>query len=348
MILRVGEAILPPSLIPLLSILISVTAIVLIAPVIMMYLTWLERKVIARMQNRIGPNRVGKFGLLQPLADGIKMLIKEDIVPLPADRFVHFLAPVAVVVPSLLLFAVLPFGRNMTAANLDIGLLFFLAVSSIGTLAIFMGGWGSRNKFSLLGAMRALAQMVSYEVPLILSVVPVVMIAGSLSTVKIVEAQGGWGGLKWFVFTPWGLVGFIIFFIGSVAEVNRTPFDIPEGESEIVAGFHTEYSGMKFAIFFLAEYANMFAVSAIVVVLFFGGYLSPIGYLGNTLGLLWLIPVEQLLWFTFKGVAFVLVQMWLRWTLPRLRVDQLMAICWKYLIPIAFVNLLIVGLITLI
>ena len=328
-ILRILGSFLPSSLMPFLSILISITAIAIFAPATMMYLTWLERKVIGRMQNRFGPNRVGIYGLLQPIADGIKMLTKEDVVPLEADRAVHFLAPVAVVVPSLLLFSVLPFGRGMTAASLDIGLLFFIAVSSLGTLAIFMGGWASRNKFSLLGAMRALAQMISYEVPLVLSVVTVVMTTGSLSTDKIVEAQGGWHGLRWFVFTPWGVVGFLIFFICAVSEVNRTPFDIPEGESEIVAGFHTEYSGMKFALFYMAEFLGAFAYSALGATLFLGGWQGPF--------------LPSWIWFGLKTYLLVFVMIWLRGTFPRLRVDQLMGYAWKFLLPMGLVNILAAG-----
>ncbi len=328
-ILQIAEAFLPSGLLPFVSILVSITAIAIFAPAVMMYLTWLERKVIGRMQNRYGPNRVGKFGLLQPIADGIKMLTKEDIVPAKADRFGHFLAPVAVVVPSLLLFSVLPFGRNMIAADLEIGLLFFLAISSVGTLAIFIGGWGSRNKFSLLGAMRALAQMVSYEVPLVLSIVTVVMMVGSLSTMDIVEAQSGWNGFRWFIFTPWGFFGFLIFFIGSVAEVNRTPFDIPEGESEIVAGFHTEYSGMKFALFYMAEFLGAFAFAALGATLFFGGWQGPF--------------LPSWLWFGLKTFVLVFVIIWLRGTFPRLRVDQLMGYAWKFLLPMALVNILAAG-----
>ncbi|MBI4436748.1 MAG: NADH-quinone oxidoreductase subunit NuoH [Candidatus Omnitrophica bacterium] len=328
-ILQFAESFLPAPLLPFLSILVSITAIAIFAPLTMMYLTWLERKVIGRMQNRFGPNRVGIYGLLQPIADGIKMLTKEDVIPLGADRVTHFLAPVAVVVPSLLLFSVLPFGRNMTAVNLDIGLLFFIAVSSIGTLAIFMGGWASRNKFSLLGAMRAFAQMISYEVPLVLSVVTVVMIVGSLSTEKIVEAQSGWGGLRWFVFTPWGFVGFMLFFICSVSEVNRTPFDIPEGESEIVAGFHTEYSGMKFALFYMAEFLGAFAYSAMAATLFLGGWQGP------------LLP--SWLWFGLKTFCLVFTMIWLRGTFPRFRVDQLMSYAWKFLFPMGLSNILAAG-----
>lgn len=316
----------PPLGVVLLSILISITAIAIFAPITMMYLTWLERKIVGRIQNRYGPNRVGKFGLLQPVADGIKMLIKEDIVPVGADRVVHFPAPIFVVVPSLLLFSVLPFGRGMIAADLEIGLLFFIAISSLGTLAIFMGGWASRNKFSLLGAMRAIAQMVSYEVPLVLSVVTVIMISGSLSTRAIVEAQAGW----WYLFTPWGLVGFVIFFICAVSEVNRTPFDIPEGESEIVAGFHTEYSGMKFALFYMAEFLNAFAFSALGATLFLGGWQGP------------LLP--SWVWFGLKTFSLIFIMIWFRGTFPRLRVDQLMSYAWKFLLPMGLANILAAGL----
>jgi NADH-quinone oxidoreductase subunit H len=221
-----------------------------------------------------------------------------------------------------------------------------------------MAGWASNNKYSLLGSMRSVAQIISYEIPTILVVLSLVMISGSMSLHTLSEQQTGYawnwyifGGpgaeLSKFLLIPFMFIGFLIIYISTLAEVNRTPFDIPEAESELVSGYHTEYSGMKFAMFFLAEYANMFAVSAIVVALFLGGYQSPVGYLGNLLGAEWMIPIEQFFWFTVKGVFFVFVQMWLRWTLPRLRVDQLMAVSWKYLIPIAFVNLIIIGLITL-
>jgi NADH-quinone oxidoreductase subunit H len=230
-------------------------------------------------------------------------------------------------------------------------------VSGLVVAGILMAGWSSNNKYSLLGAMRSAAQIISYEIPTIIVVLTIVMITGTLSLNKLSELQsdyfwnwmifGGPGfGLHKFLLIPFMFIGFIILYISTLAEVNRTPFDIPEAESELVAGYHTEYSGMKFAMFFLAEYANMFAVSAIVAAVFFGGYQSPFGYLGNAFNLPWLIPIEQFFWFTSKGLFFVFVQMWLRWTLPRLRVDQLMAVCWKYLIPISFVNLIIVGLIS--
>jgi len=219
------------------------------------YTTLVERKALGRVQNRYGPNRVGRWGILQPLADGVKLLIKEDIVPRSADKFTHFLAPVMAVIPSLLLFAIVPVGPGLVPVNLNIGILFAFAISTASVLALFMGGWASRNKFSLLGAVRAVAQVVSYEVPMVLAAVAVVMAAGSLSTLAIARAQGG-GILNvshWFVFRPWGFVGFVLFTIGAMAESARTPFDIPEAESEIIAGYHTEYSGFKFALFQLGE-----------------------------------------------------------------------------------------------
>ncbi|MBI4226840.1 MAG: NADH-quinone oxidoreductase subunit H [Candidatus Omnitrophica bacterium] len=219
--------------------------ILALAPIVMMWLTWIERKTIARIQNRFGPTRVGRYGLLQPLADGIKMLTKEDVVPAGADRWLHTLAPIVIVVPALLVFAVVPFGSRAIMTDLNTGLLFFLAVTSTQTIAIFMAGWGSRNTFSLLGALRTVAQLVAYEVPMVLSLATVVMAAGSLSTTAIVEAQAA----RWFVATPWGFPAFAIFLVCALAEVNRTPFDLPEAESELGAGFHTEYSGMKFALF---------------------------------------------------------------------------------------------------
>ena len=298
----------------------------------------LERKVSAHIQDRLGPMRVGYHGILQTLADILKLIQKEDIIADSNDKPLFNIAPVLVFAGSYAVFAAIPFTSSYIGSNINLGLFYIIGISGIVVIGILMAGWASNNKYTLLGAMRSAAQLISYEIPTLMIVVTILMmIFGGQAT-----------GIAKILLIPFMIVGFVVIYISTLAEVNRTPFDISEAESELVSGYHTEYSGMKFAIFFLAEYANMFAVSAIVVVLFFGGYLSPIGYLGNTLGLLWLIPVEQLLWFTFKGVAFVLVQMWLRWTLPRLRVDQLMAICWKYLIPIAFVNLLIVGLITLI
>ena len=311
----------------LVSIKISIVAFAILGPVTMMYLTLIERKVVARMQNRIGPNRVGKWGLLQPFADGIKMLTKEDVVPTLADPVIHMLAPILIVMPALLVFAVIPFGRNMTAVNLNIGLLFFIAISSTTTIAIFMASWGSRNKFSMLGGMRSVAQMISYEIPLVLSAVPVILMCSSLSTNTIVDSQAGWGGLKWFVFTPWGLVAFVIFFLCGVAEVNRSPFDLPEAESELVAGFHTEYSGMKFALFYMAEFMNSFTISGLCATLFLGGWQGPF--------------LPSWLWFFLKTYFLIFIMIWFRGTLPRFRVDQMMGLAWKFLLPLSLVNIFV-------
>src|SRR5438874_755141 len=238
----------------------------------------LERKILGRIQNRYGPNRVGPFGLFQPIADGIKLLIKEDIVPTRADKVVHFLAPIMMAAPAILALGVIPYGRNMTAFTIDGGILFFFAVGSATELAVFMAGWGSNNKFSMLGAMRAIAQMVSYELPLIITVLPVVMVVGSLTADRIVAAKGDYtDGLipRWFAFTPWGAAAFILFFVSGLVESNRTPFDVPEGESEIVAGHMTEYSGFKYATFFMSEYIRMFAISGLGITLFLGGWHAP-------------------------------------------------------------------------
>ena len=325
-LLTLAGGFLPEWALVLVSIFISIGAIAALGPVTMMYLTWFERKLIGRIQNRIGPNRVGIFGLLQPLADGVKMLTKEDIVPEGADKTVHLLAPLVTVIPALLVFAVLPFGRKMVAVDLNVGLLFFIAVSATTTIAIFMGAWASRNKFSLLGGMRSVAQLVSYEVPMVLSLVPVILATGSLSTVSIVEAQSGWHGMHWNVFTPWGFFAFIIFYLCGVAECNRTPFDLPEAESEIVAGFHTEYSGMKFALWYMAEFMNVFTISGLTATLFLGGYQGP-------------AFLPSWAWFFMKTYALVFVMMWFRGTLPRLRVDQLMGFAWKFLLPLTLVNI---------
>ena len=322
-----------------------------------LFAVWWERKISAHMQDRLGPMRVGWHGWLQTVADILKLLQKEDIVPRDVDKPLFNLAPVLVFMGSYAVFAAIPFSGAFIGANIDLGLFFIIAVSGLVVAGILMAGWASNNKYSLLGAMRSAAQIISYEIPTMIVVVTIVMITGTLNLQTLTEMQTGyfWNwmifggpgtGIEKFLFIPFMVIGFIILYISTLAEVNRTPFDIPEAESELVGGYHTEYSGMKFAMFFLAEYANMFAVSAIVAAVFFGGYQSPFGYLGNTLGVEWLIPIEQFFWFTAKGLFFIFVQMWLRWTLPRLRVDQLMAICWKYLIPISFVNLLIVGLIT--
>jgi NADH-quinone oxidoreductase subunit H len=308
----------------------KMTIILVLAPVGMMYLTWMERKVVARMQDRVGPNRVGPYGLLQPAADGIKMLTKEDVVPVNADRFFHTLAPIIVVVPSLFLFTFLPFGREIIAAPLMTGLLFFVAVGSTGTLAIFMAGWSSRSVFPLLGAVRSAAQLIAYEVPFMLALAAVPMIAGSLNMLDIVGAQAATG---WYIFTPWGFFGFGLLLTAGLAEVNRTPFDLPEAESEIVGGFHTEYSGMKFALFYMAEFLSTLALGALLSVLFLGGWTGPqIPFLPQTL--------QQIFWMAFKTFSLVFVAFWVRATLPRFRIDQLMGFAWKVLIPMGLANLL--------
>jgi NADH-quinone oxidoreductase subunit H len=318
------------------SALVSVVAILAVFASLFAVTTVLERKGLGRIQNRYGPNRVGPFGLLQPLADGIKSLTKEDVVPHAADTAVHFLAPLILVIAAFSLYAVLPVGRNMVLANLDAGLLFFFAVSSVMEIAIFTAGWSSRNKYSLLGAMRAIAQMISYEVPLILASVTVIMAAGSLSTVSIVEKQAGYSGIvpHWFVFTPWGFAGFVLFMIAAVAESNRSPFDLPEGESEIVAGYYTEYSGFKFALFFLGEYIGLFAISGLGITLFLGGWAAPLSFLT------W---IPSYVWFFTKLLTLIAFFIWVRGTLPRLRMDQLMNFAWKFMLPMALLNLVTTG-----
>jgi NADH-quinone oxidoreductase subunit H len=318
-------------------VLLAVIAIVCVFPALFALTVLLERKGLGRMQNRYGPNRVGPYGILQPIADGVKSLTKEDIVPLSADAAVHFLAPLVLVVAVFMGFAVLPMGRNMVLADMDAGLLFFFAMSASTELAVFMAGWSSRNKYSLLGAMRAVAQMISYEVPLLMSSVVVVMIAGSLSLTKIVEAQNQYTGIfpHWYIFTPWGCAGFLIYAVAATSETNRSPFDLPEGESELVAGYHTEYSGFKFALFFLGEYVSMFSISGLGATLFLGGWSAPFSFLG------W---VPSWIWFFSKLMLSICVFIWLRGTLPRLRQDQLMNFAWKFVLPLSLLNLMVTAL----
>jgi len=303
-----------------------------------LFAVWLERKVSAHMQDRLGPMRVGGWhGWAQTIADILKLIQKEDIVPTAADKKLHLLAPYVVFIGSYAAFATIPFSSAYVGSNLNIGLFYIIAVSSIVVVGILMAGWSSNNKWSLFGAVRSAAQIVSYEIPTALSLLAVVMIAGTLNLQEINQQQAGWLW-QWFIFRkfPFVFIAFVIYFVASLAETNRTPFDIPEAESELVAGYHTEYSGMKFALFFLAEYANMFAVSAIGATLFLGGWNSPFGeYLSG--------PLWGAFWFISKGLFFVFVQMWLRWTLPRLRVDQLMHISWKVLTPWAFACIIGVG-----
>jgi NADH-quinone oxidoreductase subunit H len=295
------------------------------AVVAVLFLTWMERKVVARIADRIGPNRWGPFGLFQPFADAIKMLIKEDIVPAKADRWLFNLAPVVIMIPALLIYAVIPFGDGMYATDLNIGILYMVALGSITMLAMLMAGWSSANKYALLGAFRSVAQLVSYEVPMVLVIVSVVMITGSLSMVKIVENQN----IPYILLMP---VAFVVYLCCAAAEVGRSPFDLLEADSEIVAGYFIEYSGMKFAMFFLAEYINLFAVSAICTTLFLGGWKGPI--------------LPPYIWFLIKCFAVIFVLMWFRGTWPRFRIDQMLDFAWKVLVPLALLNIFVVGVVT--
>jgi NADH-quinone oxidoreductase subunit H len=318
----------------------SVIAIVVILGVfgtLFAFLTLAERKILGRIQNRPGPNRVGWAGILQPFADAIKMLTKEDIVPRTADPVLHYLAPVALVSFSLLSLAVIPYGRHLVPLDLDSGVLYFFAASASSELSVFMAGWAGRNKYALLAAMRALAQLISYELPLLLSVVPVVMIAGTLSPSGIVAAQSGWRiGIipHWNIVTPWGFAGFAIFMVAALAEANRSPFDLPEAESELIAGHLTEYSGFKYALFFMAEYFAMIALSGMAVTLFLGGWQAPFEVLQF---------IPSYAWFAIKLLALLLGFIWIRATLPRLRIDQLMRLAWKFMVPLALINLVTVA-----
>jgi len=296
------------------------------------YLVWLERKFLARLQIRYGPNRAGKFGLLQPIADTIKMLTKEDIVPAEADRFIFLLAPAVVATTALMMFAVVPFGSSLTIfgkkvplviSDLNVGLLYVFALSSLGVYGVAMGGWASNSKYSLLGGIRGAAQMISYELALGLSLVPIVMLADSFSIVEIVKAQEKY---------PFILVqplAFVIFMISAMAESKRIPFDLPEAENELGAGYHTEYSGIRFGLFFLGEYVHLQVLGALVAVLFLGGWRGPI------------LPPP--VWLFIKIIFVALMMIWVRGTLPRLRYDQLMALGWKVLIPAALLNIMITG-----
>ena len=318
-------------------VLLCVVGIIVTFPALFAVTVLLERKGLGRMQNRYGPNRVGPYGIFQPVADGIKSLTKEDIVPRSADAVVHFMAPVFLVVVVFMGYAVLPMGRNMTLVNMDAGVLFFFAIGASTELSVFMAGWSSRNKYSLLGAMRAVAQMISYEVPLLMSSLAVVMITGSLSPNKIVDAQNQYtyGLPHWYIFTPWGFAGFVLFAIAATAETNRSPFDLPEGESELVAGYFTEYSGFKFALFFLGEYVGMLGISGLGTTLFLGGYSAPLQVLGF---------VPSWCWFFGKVMLSMCVFIWVRGTLPRLRQDQLMNFAWKFVLPLTLLNLFVAAL----
>lgn len=309
-----------------------------------LFAIWLERKISAHVQDRLGPMETGGWhGWSQTIADTLKLLIKEDIIPSAADKILFRLAPYVVIVGAIASFAVIPLGAFIVGVDLNIGVYYIVAISSLTVIGILMAGWSSHNKWALYGAMRSAAQMVSYEIPIGLSLLVPLLIHGTMSLQELVSVQEG-GFWRWTIFRvpPFALIAFLIYFWASLAETNRTPFDIPEAESELVAGYHTEYSGMRFAMFFLAEYANMFLVSLVASILFLGGWHAPFSawevspqthpVWHSILGAFWVVA---------KGLGLVAVQMWIRWTLPRLRVDQLMHLCWKVLLPFSFANVLL-------
>ena len=323
----------------------SITEMVLIATAYLilfavagLYLVYFERKVAAWFQLRLGPNRVGPFGLFQTMADALKLVSKELTSTDRIDKLLYNLAPYFVIITSLTALAVFPFSKQFQAFDINIGVFFLIAVSSIGVIGILLGGWSSNNKYALIGAMRSGVQTISYELSVGLSILTMVLLTGSLQLSEIIEFQrtGGWLILQGHV--P-AVIAFMIFMIAGTAETNRAPFDLVEAESELGAGFHTEYSGMKFAYFFLAEFINMFIIASLAVVLFFGGWLSPFGI---TEGITWF---PEVLWFLIKVVVIIFLMMWFRWTFPRLRVDQLLTLEWKYLLPINLVNIVFMAII---
>jgi NADH-quinone oxidoreductase subunit H len=345
---------LPDWLVILLAYLIIITLVLIAIPATFMLQVWVERRVVARMQDRLGPNRAGPAGLLQSVADGVKMFTKEDVTPRAADRWVHLLAPIVVLAPVVFMFAVIPWARGVVPADVNVAVLFVLAVSSVSAVGLMMAGWGSNNKFALLGAMRAVAQMISYEIPAVLSLLAMVMVTGTMALARMPELQGGLPivgssvpgapdlGLGWFVFTPVGLIGFVVFFICVLSEAERTPFDIPEADSEIVAGYMTEYSGMKFALFFLGQFALGFALSIVAAIVFLGGWQGPGVAQLAARGGVWetLAGLLSLVYMLVKAWGLFFTMVWLRGPLPRLRVDQLMSFAWKFLLPLALFNLL--------
>lgn len=320
--------------VPLLKIVVLLNAVL----VAVTFLVLMERKVIAWAQSRLGPMRVGPHGILQALADPIKLILKEDITPARADKWVFTIAPIMSLVPALVVFSVLPFGFDplFYVSDINVGLLFIVAVTSIGVYGIILGGWASNSKYPLLSSLRASAQLISYEIAVTITLVSLVLTAGTLNLVGIVEAQRDAG--VWFGFLQ--PVAFVLVFIGGLAETNRVPFDLPEAETELTGGFHTEYSGMRFSLFFLAEYANIIVISAVVVIMFMGGWMAPFP---NVAAFDFFEIIPGWIWFIGKIFVFLYVFIWLRATLPRYRYDQLMNIGWKVLIPIALGNLVITG-----
>lgn len=328
---------------------IAVVLVILLTAVA--YTVLLERKVVGRIQNRWGPSRVGPFGLLQPLADGLKLFLKEDLLPTAVYKPLYILAPVIALACALTSIAVVPFGADIKfkgvdlfqIANVNIGLLVILAVTSVGVYGIALSGWSSNNKYSLLGALRSSAQLVSYELALGLSLVGVVLRAGSLNLRTIVDVQATHGALSWNIFGGFQIVAFFVYLTAAYAETNRTPFDLPEAESELTAGYHTEYSSMKFAMFFMSEYANMITVSCVATLLFLGGWSSPFGHLFPSFGPL-IDAILPVFWFVAKVFFFLFVYIWVRGTLPRFRYDQLMGFGWKVLLPVAIANIVVTSL----
>ena len=317
----------------------QILVVFMVLSLLVAYMVYMERKVVAFIQVRLGPMRVGPWGLLQPIADGLKLMLKEDIVPKAADKWVFLVAPILSVVPAFVVFSVIPFGDStiFRITDLNIGILFVLAIGSTGVFGVILGGWSSNSHYPLLGALRSSAQIVSYEVALGMSIVGVLLVTNSLSLVEIVHRQQEMG--VWNVFIQ--PLGFFIFLVSAVAETNRAPFDLPEAESEIVAGFHTEYSGFRFALYFMAEYASMVFVSALCVTLFLGGWLPPFP---NVELLSFLHYVPGIIWFFLKCCIFLYTYIWVRGTFPRYRYDQLMRLGWHWLIPLAITNILLTGL----
>jgi len=329
--------------------LIKIVVVLIVVLTTVAFLTLAERKVLSWMQDRMGPMEVGPYGILQPLADGLKLFFKEDIIPAGANWALFSLAPILSLVPALIGFAVIPYGPNkevelfgytfkpFVITDINIGILYILAFASIGAYGVILGGWASNNKYSLLGGLRAAAQVISYELNIGLAIIGVLILSGSLSMVKIAEAQAG-GFWHWYIFGGLQVIGFVVYLISAVAETNRLPFDLAEAESELVAGWMTEYSGMRFAFFFMAEYTNMVLVSCVAAVLFFGGWQAP--YPGTLLpeNLAW---IEGIFWFTVKVFFFLFMFFWLRATLPRLRYDQLMRFGWKVMLPLALTNVVL-------
>ncbi len=340
----------------------QIASVMGIVVVTVLLLTLAERKVLGWMQDRMGPMEVGPYGILQPFADAIKLFFKEDIIPAGANKFLFTMAPILCLIPAFIGFAVIPWGPNWTLevggitvkpfiiSDINIGILYILAFASIGAYGIILGGWASNSKYSLLGGLRSAAQIISYELNVGLSIIGVIILAGSLSLVKITDAQTGWFW-NWYLFALPApqIFAFVVFVISSVAETNRVPFDLPEAESELVAGFFTEYSGLRFAFFFLAEYANMVLVSCVAAALFLGGWNAPYpGTILELLGVPSLAWIENTMWFAVKTYSFLFLFFWLRATLPRLRYDQLMKFGWKVLLPIALANIVVTSIVVFI